>query len=104
MDSVTDKGAPEAGLLFDEKDLLPLERAAGGRFTAGRGGVARILAPADGKCEFIVFEDGGALGTWGITGNIVVVSPEGVLDGELQVAGSVTVGQVDVIPSMYGSE
>lgn len=50
------------------------------------------------------FEDGGALGTWGITGNIVVVSPEGVLDGELQVAGSVTVGQVDVIPSMYGSE
>lgn len=49
------------GLLFDPAELTAKETGGDGRFAAGVHGVERILAPADGKCEFIVFADGGVL-------------------------------------------
>lgn len=49
------------GLLFNPDELQAQERGGSGRFVAGARGVARILSPADGKCEFIVFDDGAVL-------------------------------------------
>lgn len=47
------------------------------------------------------FADGGALGSWGIMGDIVVVSPEGELDGLLHVGDNQTAGQVSPLSSLY---
>lgn len=47
------------------------------------------------------FEDGGAIATWGITGEILVISPEGEIVGDLDVGNNLTVGQVSVLSSMY---
>lgn len=56
-----DTHAAPQGLLFNPDELHAKERGGAGRFVAGERGVARILSPADGKCEFIVFDDGAVL-------------------------------------------
>jgi len=50
------------------------------------------------------FDDGSALGSWGLTGHVTLVSPEGELVGDLHVGDTLTVGQVAVMPGFYQAE
>lgn len=49
------------GLLFADEEMIARESGGEGRFHAGRHGVEKICATADGKAEFITFEDGQVL-------------------------------------------
>jgi beta-phosphoglucomutase-like phosphatase (HAD superfamily) len=46
---------PGLGTLADQSGLLSLDACSDGAFRVGRDGVERILTPADGRVEFIVF-------------------------------------------------
>jgi len=48
---------PGLGTLTDGADLLSLDACSDGTFRVGRDGVERILTPADGRVEFVVFAD-----------------------------------------------
>lgn len=50
------------------------------------------------------FDDGSALGSWGLTGHVTLVSPEGELVGDLHVGDTLTVGQVAVMPGFYQAD
>jgi beta-phosphoglucomutase-like phosphatase (HAD superfamily) len=48
---------PGLGALPDDAGLLSLDACSDGTFRVGRDGVERILTPADGRVEFVVFGD-----------------------------------------------
>ncbi|MCX6543370.1 MAG: HAD hydrolase-like protein [Acidobacteria bacterium] len=48
---------PGLGTLADQTGLLSLDACSDGTFRVGRDGVERILTPADGRVEFVVFAD-----------------------------------------------
>ena len=48
---------PGLGTLADGAGLLSLDACSDGSFRVGRDGVERILTPADGRVEFVVFAD-----------------------------------------------
>lgn len=50
------------------------------------------------------FDDGSALGSWGLTGHVTLVSPDGELVGDLKVGDTLTVGQVAVMPGFYPAQ
>jgi len=61
MDLALTRGTEHGGLLFDETELMAKEQGGEGRFVAGQGGVAKVLATADGKVDFLVHDNGQVL-------------------------------------------
>jgi beta-phosphoglucomutase-like phosphatase (HAD superfamily) len=54
---MSDMTLPGLGAIPDAAGFVSLDVCSDGRFRAGHDGVRRILTPADGRVEFIVFDD-----------------------------------------------
>ena len=54
---MSDAILPGLGMPRDNHGLVPLDACSDGHFRVGRDGVRHVLTPADGRVEFIVFDD-----------------------------------------------